>query len=107
MADEMKSDAAFPTGAQSFPQQPSGTTILMTNVPFASQTFIALPSSGKLWVAYEYSGQPAKRVYIWHQGGATEPVSPGFHEYQVSQGDAIIYELSSPLNAIKLGWAYL
>ena len=85
-------------------QQPADTTILITGID--NQTWISLPESGNLWVAYEYQGQPAQ-VWIWHQGGQQTPVPPGFNTYPVNATDAIVYELSDPNQSIKLGWAYV
>lgn len=90
-----------------FQEQPANTTILTTNVPIDGQTWITLPRSGNLWVAYEYSGQPAQNVYIWHQGGRTEPVPLGFHTFSVNKEDALVYQPGDPSIIIKLGWAYI
>jgi hypothetical protein len=96
-----------PTGfsEQIAAEQPANTTILVTGMD--SQTWIVLPDSGTLWVAYEYSDQPAVMVIIWHQGGSTETVEPGFQTFNVDAGDALMYQLVEPTQSIKLGWAYI
>jgi hypothetical protein len=91
--------------SQTFQQQPPNTTILTTNVPEEGQTWIYLPQTGTLWVAYE--GGPAQLVFIWHQGGTTEIVYSGFSTFNVSETDALVYQLGDPSIAIKLGWAYI
>lgn len=91
------------------PNQPPNTTIYIvnTNQDESDEIWIGLPNSGNLWVAYEYSDEPAQYVYIWHQGGMTEEVPLGFSTFQVNETDAIVYRLASPTNSIKLGWAYI
>ena len=87
--------------------QPANTTILISNLG-PNMNIIALPGSGTLWVAYEYQQTPAKRVYLWHQGGETVTIPPGVGQQIPSRpGDMLIYELASPTQTIKLGWAYL
>lgn len=90
-------------------QQPPNTTILITNLDMDDEcrVLISLPSSGNLWVAYEFGDEPARDVSIWHQGGMTEEVPLGFNIFQVNETDAIVYQLASPTNSIKLGWAYV
>jgi hypothetical protein len=99
--------AEQPTGfsEQIAANQPSNTTILVTGID--SQTWIVLPDSGTLWVAYEYADQPAAAVFIWHQGGSTEQVNPGFQTFNVNATDALVYQLTDPTQSIKLGWAYM
>ena len=86
--------------------QPPNTTILITNEP-AGEVWIALPQTGNLWVGYEYQGEPATAVYIWHQGGSTTKVPPGFNTFPVAETDALVYQLAFADQAIKLGWAYV
>lgn len=85
--------------------QPDNTYIL-TNEP-EGQVWITLPNSGNLWVAYEYQNEPAQEVFIWHQGGATEQVPPGFNTFAVGATDGLVYVLGDPSISIKLGWAYV
>jgi len=91
---------------KTIPQQPENTTILITNVPNESETWISLPMSGNLWVANEYGYGGPSKVYIWHQGGQTEEVPLGFNTFYVNATDALVYE-SNPQKALKLGWAYV
>jgi hypothetical protein len=88
---------------------PAETTILVTNVP-TPVNIVVLPGEGTLWVAYEFGGGegPAKRVYLWHQGGESITIEPGIgKEYESRPGDLLIYELASPEQSIKLGWGYV
>ncbi|ADB52237.1 hypothetical protein [Conexibacter woesei] len=88
-------------------QQPADTTILIAGVDDTPpDVWITMPNAGYLWVAYEYQQQPST-VYVWHQGGSTTPVSPGFSTVQIGAGDALVYSLASPDTPIKLGWAYI
>jgi hypothetical protein len=91
--------------AQPMADQPPNTTILITN-DNPGQTMISLPQSGNLWVAYEFQLNPAQ-VFIWHQGGGSTTVPPGFNTFPVSAGDALTYALANPSDSIKLGWAYV
>lgn len=102
----MPQQTSSPTFARDGVQQPDGTTILITNMD-GGDTWISLPYSGQLWVAYEYQDQPASSVYIWHQGGDTTPVPPGFNSFTVGATDALVYTLAYQDQSIKLGWAYL
>lgn len=86
---------------------PENTTILMTQVSGPNDTWINLPHEGDLWVAFEFAREPLPTVYIWHQGGQTTPVQPGFHTYHVYDGDALIYDVGDSNSVIKLGWAYV
>lgn len=108
MADsETAAEVQRPEGFGEAAGQPPNTTIIIPNFN-ALETIIALPGSGKLWVAYEYSSLgPAKRVYLWHQGGQYVNIEPGFHEYESRGGDMIGYLLANPEQTIKLGWAYV
>jgi hypothetical protein len=85
--------------------QPGDVYILETGID--AQTWIQLPDSGTLWVAYEYSNQKATAVFIWHQGGHTETVNLGFQTFNVNSGDALVYQVPSLSTMIKLGWAYI
>jgi hypothetical protein len=88
-------------------QQPDNTTILITGEGEENnQVWISLPESGNLWVAFEI-GTGSATVFIWHQGGPTTPVPPGFNTYPVNATDALVYQLGSPTDSIKLGWAYV
>lgn len=82
--------------------QPPNTYILITGLG-NNQTWISLPNAGQIWVALEGA---ADGVMIWHQGGQTTTVSPGFNTYSVGASDALVYPdpTSGPM---KLGWAYL
>jgi hypothetical protein len=93
-------------GAEIAANQPANTTILITNIDDL-QVWIVLPESGNLWVGYEYQDQPAQEVYIWHQGGTTTQVPPGFNTFPVGAGDMLVYALAYPQQVIKLGWAYV
>lgn len=85
---------------------PEEVTILLTNVPYSDQVWIVLPQAGNLWVGYEYQDEPAQQLYLWHQGGTTTQVPPGFNVFAVGAGDALAYQLAYPGQAIKLGWGY-
>jgi len=85
--------------------QPANTFILITNAD-PGVTWISMPNAGTIWVANEYQINLAT-VYIWHQGGATTPVPPGFNEYVIGAGDALVYQLQDSTDSIKLGWAYV
>ena len=67
-------------------EQPANTTILVTGLP---AVWIQLPNAGNLWVAYEYEGQPATAVFIWHQGGPQTPVNPGYAVYGIGTMDGL------------------
>jgi len=87
---------------------PSSITILVTNESGSgiSPVSINLPGSGTLWVGYEYQDQPAASVVLWHQGGQTETIPPGFNTFNSQAGDAIEYSLAYEGQSIKLGWGY-
>jgi hypothetical protein len=71
------------------------------------QTWIVLPDAGTVYAAYEYADAPPASIYIWHQGGATQPIQPGvWLPFRVGAGDALVWTLSSPTNMIKVGWMY-
>jgi hypothetical protein len=91
--------------AQIAANQPDGTTILITQDD--GSVWIVLPEAGNLWVAYEWAQEPAASIKIWHQGGTTTPIEPGFNTYQVGASDAITYTLNAAGDMIKLGWAYV
>jgi hypothetical protein len=96
-----------PKQTQRMADQPPDTTILVTNVE-PGQNWIVMPTSGYLWVGYEYATQPAEQVFIWHQGGAETQVPPGFNVYPIGAEDALVYQLGDdPDLSIKLGWAYV
>lgn len=89
-------------------QQPPNTTILTTNAPQQGQTWIYLPQSGTLWVAYEYAGTPGAQAFLWHQGGKVEYLVSGSRTYTVNASDALVCDLGEvPSATIKLGWAYV
>lgn len=87
--------------------QPPNTTILMTNLDGEGQVWITLPNAGTVWIALEWQQEPPSLAQIWHQGGTTTPISPGFGTYPVNPGDAIVYALANAGDSIKLGWAYV
>jgi hypothetical protein len=84
--------------------QPPDAYILETSG--AQQTSIQLPESGTLWVACECEGQQAE-IYIWQQGGSTEPIGPGTQTFTVNPGDSIIFQITDLTQMLKLGWAYV
>ena len=82
---------------------PSTYWIQLTNLD-PGWTWIAVPSPGILWVYYEYE-QPAKQIFVWHEGGATTPIQPGENNVPVGPGDMLMYQLFNPGNdVIKLGY---
>lgn len=88
--------------------QPADTTILEANVPDAQSGLIALPASGKLWVFYECGGTGQAQLWLWHQGGAETLIPPDKETVLESrEGDALIYQLATPSEPLKLGWAYV
>lgn len=91
-----------------FVNQPDNTYILETNSDSPNTVNVVFPQSGKLWIAYEFSGSsPNSDVYIQHQGGKTTPVELGFNTYEIGQGDMLVYSLQNDMIMIKLGWAYV
>mgnify|MGYP003288078055 CR=1 FL=1 len=75
--------------------------------PAAGWTEIIVPKGGTLWVYYSYA-QPAKQIYVWHQGGSTSPINTGENTIPVGPGDMIIYQLSNPsTDSIKVGYQML
>jgi hypothetical protein len=82
---------------------PSTYWLSYTN-PSPGWDYIVVPSGGNLWVYYGFA-QPAKQIYVWHQGGSTTPINPGENNIQVGPGDMIVYQLSNPgSDSIKLGY---
>lgn len=72
--------------------------------PSPGYTYIVVPQAGNLWVYYGYQ-QPARQIYVWHQGGSTTPINPGENTVAVGYGDMIIYQLNNPTtDVIKLGY---
>ena len=49
--------------------------------PSPGYTYIVVPKAGTLWVYYGYQ-QPAKQIYVWHQGGSTTPINPGHGNWE-------------------------
>ena len=72
--------------------------------PSPGYTYIVVPKAGTLWVYYGYQ-QPAKQIYVWHQGGSTTPINPGENTITVGSGDLILYQLNNPsTDVIKIGY---
>lgn len=81
-------------------------SILVTGWNGPLSNLLQLGQSGQIWIAYEYSDVPAATIYLWHQGGATQPINLGWNTFNVNAGDAIMWTLSSPGNYIKIVWQY-
>jgi len=82
-------------------------TILLTGWNGPLSNLLQLPQSGQIWIVYEYGDALAATIYLWHQGGATQPINLGWNNFSVHAGDAIIWTLSSPNNSIKVGYQYV
>ncbi|HET9893394.1 MAG TPA: hypothetical protein VFQ44_00415 [Streptosporangiaceae bacterium] len=85
---------------------PGPQTILVTSWNGPLSNLLQLQQSGQILIAYEYGDRPAASIFLWHQGGATEPISLGWNSFAVNAGDAIMWTLASPANAIKIAWQY-
>jgi hypothetical protein len=81
-------------------------SVLVTGQRGPLSSLIALPQDGQIWIAYEPPTDPAASIYLWHEGGAAEPINPGWNAFVVNQGDCIQWTLSSPGNIIKIAWEY-
>jgi len=90
------------------PQAAQMTTLLTGDAvnPGISPILIALPGSGNLQICYEYQDQPARTAILWHQGGSTQPLTPGCQNYNSMPGDVLIFTLAYAGQSIKVGWAY-
>lgn len=101
-------DLALSPGLPGADQAPtvSGQAVLVTGWNGPLSNLLQLAQPGQLWLAYEWADAPAQYIYLWHQGGATQPINPGWNNFTVNAGDCIIWGLSSPNNQIKIGWQY-
>jgi hypothetical protein len=90
--------------------QPGPMYILETNLANGDppQNWIMLPLAGSIYVICEYQGDTAPTVWVWHQGGDTEsvPADGDLHEFTVARWDALVYQLATDDQVIKLGYAY-
>ena len=67
----------------------TGTTLFAPNY-YPDQSFLKFPSSGNVYLTYRAGSPSPKEVYIFHQGGATTRVTPGWNTYSVSNTDHLI-----------------
>lgn len=81
-------------------------SVLVTGLNGPLSNLLQLAQSGQIWIAYEWGDAPARYIVLWHQGGATQPINPGWNNFTVNAGDAIMWTLSSPTNSIKIAWQY-
>jgi hypothetical protein len=81
-------------------------TVMVQGLMGPLSNTIALPRAGQIWVAYEYQRVPARSIYLWHEGGRTEPINLGWNLFTVNPGDSIMWTQSTPDNAIKIAWQY-
>src|SRR3954447_22445641 len=93
-------------GAADVPEASYPQTVIVTGETGALSSWMALPQGGQIWIAYEYGDRPAQRIYLWRQGGQTQPINLGWNNFLVNAHDAIVWTLSSPSNAIKIAWQY-
>jgi hypothetical protein len=79
---------------------------LTVNDP-AGFTNITVPNAGVLYVFYEPQ-QPAKAIYVQHQGGSKTAINEGGNTIPVSAQDFIVYQPFNPsTDSIKLGYQML
>ncbi len=75
---------------------PAGWIWVTKNFLNASANALVIPTSGKLWISYEWDAPSAPQptqVWLQSQKGPQQAVNPGPNTFEVQAGDLILYQL--------------
>jgi hypothetical protein len=99
------SRSAFSAVSDPARQPPDDAYMLATGL--GGDVLMGVPLDGTIWISYEPLGDPAKHVFISHEGqGTRTPIAVGEQLIAVQTGDLLVYALTSLSQSIQLAWVY-